>query len=197
MTYQSSLYPGIFYHIYNRGVNRENIFFEGRNYHHFLRLYIRYISPVADISAYCLLKNHFHLLIRMKDAEDPKEFNKSSGSIAFSNFFNAYAKAINNAYGRTGSLFQHPFGRIPITSQTYLVQIVRYIHFNAQKHHLTKDFRDWKYSSYRTLTSNQSTKLLREEVLCWFDGKEGFIASHEMENAEMAVSTFAPGDFDC
>jgi hypothetical protein len=55
-----------YYHICNRGNNRENLFVEDRNYRHFLKLYARYVAPVADTYAYCLLKNHFHVLVRIK-----------------------------------------------------------------------------------------------------------------------------------
>ncbi len=61
------LYSGQVYHIYNRGINRENIFIEDRNYYYFLELYSRHIVPVADTFAYSLLKNHFHLMVRIKD----------------------------------------------------------------------------------------------------------------------------------
>lgn len=61
-----------------------------------------------------------------------------SASNAFSNFFNAYAKAINKAYGRSGSLFRHPFGRLPVLTQTYLTRLVCYIHFNPQRHGLVR-----------------------------------------------------------
>jgi putative transposase len=104
------LYPGVFYHIYNRGNNRENIFREERNYTYFLHLYHRHITPIAETYAYCLLKNHFHLLIRVKDSTIGE-----TASQKFSNFFNAYSKAINLAYQRSGALFQRPFKRIPVT----------------------------------------------------------------------------------
>jgi REP element-mobilizing transposase RayT len=58
---------GLTYHIYNRGNNRENIFIEERNYRCFLQLYLKYIEPIAWTFAYCLLRNHFHLLVRIKD----------------------------------------------------------------------------------------------------------------------------------
>ena len=61
------LEPGTYYHIYNRGVNRENIFREERNYAYFLRLYSKHITPVAETFAYCLLRNHFHLLVRVRE----------------------------------------------------------------------------------------------------------------------------------
>ncbi len=62
-----------YYHIFNRGNNRENIFKEERNYRYFLKLYAKYIEPVADTFAYCLLPNHFHLLVRTKTVEELQE----------------------------------------------------------------------------------------------------------------------------
>jgi len=64
---------GKYYHIYNRGNNRENVFFEERNYHHFLNLYVKYIELVADTYSYCLLPNHFHLLVRIKTVKEQEE----------------------------------------------------------------------------------------------------------------------------
>ena len=58
--------PGAYYHIYNRGNNRENLLIEKRNYLYFLSLYAKHIEPVAATYAYCLLRNHFHLLIRVR-----------------------------------------------------------------------------------------------------------------------------------
>jgi putative transposase len=173
MVKRTLLIPGKYYHIFNRGINRENIFFEERNYHHFLKLYAKYITPIADTFAYCLLRNHFHLLIRIKEP-DPKGFQNPLGfkapSQAFSNLFNAYAKAINRAYQRTGSLFEHPFKRAHITSNTHSLQLVAYIHQNPQKHGFVEDFMEWPYSSYSILTSTKPTNLPREDVHAWFTG---------------------------
>jgi len=116
------LEPGKFYHIYNRGNNRENIFNEERNYAYFLKLYAFHVGPVVDTFAYCLLRNHFHLSLRVKDEKDLTGLQDLSGldpSQAFSNFFNAYAKSFNKAYHRTGALFQRPFGRIEVTTEAY------------------------------------------------------------------------------
>ena len=203
------LQPGVFYHIYNRGTNRENIFVEQRNYPYFLQLYVRHIGPVAETYAYCLLKNHFHVLVRIKDDPDPKGLKRPLGSMAFSNFFNAYAKAINKAYQRTGSLFQHPFGRIQVDSQAYLLQLVRYIHRNPQKHGLVSDFREWPYSSYHTIVETHEThethetlkvsetfRVCRDEGLSWFDNLKGFSDSHHVPLDEAALEPLAPGDFD-
>lgn len=61
---------GVFYHVYNRGINGEDLFKEARNYAYFLKLYAKYIPPVAETYAYCLLKNHFHLMIRVRSEEE-------------------------------------------------------------------------------------------------------------------------------
>jgi REP-associated tyrosine transposase len=202
MTSPSPLKPGVFYHIYNRGTNREDIFVQERNYRYFLQLYAKHVEPVAETYAYCLLKNHFHVLVRIKDMEeqDPKGFQKPLGSIAFSNFFNAYAKAINKAYERTGSLFQHPFGRIPVLTQSYLIQLVRYIHLNPQKHGLVSDFREWPYSSYQafveTLKVSETFRVYRDEVLGWFDDAQGFVAAHQIPIDDQVLAPLTPEDFD-
>ena len=65
--FEHAMTPGQYFHIYNRGNNGEDIFLEARNYAYFLKLYQKYICPIADTYAYCLLKNHFHFLIRIKD----------------------------------------------------------------------------------------------------------------------------------
>lgn len=61
---------GAFYHIYNRGNNRDNIFIQERNYTYFLNLWSKHTSPIAETWAYCLLRNHFHAAVYIKRKED-------------------------------------------------------------------------------------------------------------------------------
>ena len=158
------LQAGVIYHIYNRGVNSETIFREKRNYAYFINLYVRHIQPVADTYAFCLLPNHFHLLI------EPKKnlSGLSTPSQAFSNVFNAYAKYINIAYQRTGPLFERPFKRIPVKDSPYFLRLLVYIYQNPQRHGLIDDFRDWPYSSYDVLSGNQPTFIRRDVIWKWF-----------------------------
>jgi putative transposase len=65
-----ALQPGCYYHIYNRGNNRENIFFEKENYSYFLKLYFKHIESIADTYVYGLLQNHFHFLVKTKTVEE-------------------------------------------------------------------------------------------------------------------------------
>jgi len=200
------LHPGQYYHIYNRGNNRENIFREERNYSHFLKLYARHVEPVAETYAYCLLKNHFHVLVKIKSATDLTAADLTglqdlSGlsrnpSQAFSNLFNAYARAFNKAYQRTGALFQRPFGRSLVATNAYFTQLITYIHQNPQKHGFVTDFREWPYSSYHAQLSAKPTHLKRKEVLAWFEGAERFAQAHQRVVEEQQVAALAPDDFD-
>jgi putative transposase len=206
------LEPGKYYHIYNRGNNRENIFNEERNYTYFLKLYAYHVGSIADTFAYCLLRNHFHLFVRVKDLtgfptsgeisegrQSPVTNENLSGlnpSQAFSNFFNAYAKSFNKAYHRVGALFQRPFGRIEVTTVVYLFRLVTYIHQNPQRHGFIADFREWPYSSYHTLLSEKATYLKRQDVLEWFGGRDGLMAVHDQPFPEGLVAALAPEDFD-
>jgi len=89
--------PGYFYHVYNRGNNREKLFYKKENYIYFLKKYDYYLYDYLETQAYCLLPNHFHLLVRVREIKDlpGQEYVEGLISRHFSNFFNCYAKAIN------------------------------------------------------------------------------------------------------
>ena len=180
---------GYFYHIYNRGNNSEKIFFSEENYAYFLKLLTKYIFPVADIYAYCLLNNHFHILVRIKEkneieinklkfstVEKPKEV---SASRQFSHFLNAYSQAVNKKYARTGSLFEKRFERKRISDDHYLRQVILYINTNPLKHNLVEKPEDYKWSSYNSHISNAKTKLKRKEVIELFDDVDNFVLCHK------------------
>lgn len=209
------LQPGVYYHVYNRGNNREDLFIEKRNYLYFLTLYAKHIEPIAETYAYCLLRNHFHLLVRVKTEEEfrqtshhqtsqvletcdvssdtKKKFNPSQG---FANLFNAYAKAINKGYGRTGSLFEERFGRIPVTSASYFETLIFYIHYNPQKHGFVGDFHDWQWSSYQALVGTGNTRLKRDEVLGMFSGVKGFEEFHHGMVDEKKLAVLIDDEFE-
>ncbi|RJP46352.1 MAG: hypothetical protein C4583_19065 [Anaerolineaceae bacterium] len=231
MTSPSPLLFNNYYHIYVRGTNRENIFVQERNYTHFMNLYWKYIEPITDTFAYCLLRNHAHIMVRTKSQEEILEnkkilvktlkvslpnpgYDKQDSpanrgenlqrkplgsdyiSRQFSNFLNAYAKAINNAYSRTGSLFEHPFGRVLITSERQFWNVIAYIHKNPQKHKFVKDFRDWKYSSYGIILSEKRTSISRNEVMKWFGSKDDYLRMHEQWVEGANSHWLSEDDFD-
>jgi hypothetical protein len=117
-----------------------------------------------------------------------------SPSQIFGNLCNAYAKAINKAYGRTGSLFEHPFGRIPVTSDGYFMNMVTYIHRNPQKHGFVDDFRDWPYSSYDAILLEKPTRVQRIVVLEWFGGLDNFLVEHQQAPNEVLITHLIGND---
>jgi REP element-mobilizing transposase RayT len=175
------------YHIWNRGVNHSTIFRQDENYRYFLKLYVHHIEPVAETFAYCLLPNHFHLLVHTRTDLDQREYRqKVQGdptgylppSQAFSNLFNAYVRAYNRRFNRSGGLFEDRFGRKPVQTDAYLAQLVIYVHQNPVKHGLVDDLRDWRYSSYDALANGRPSRLNRNEVISWFGSESNFVASH-------------------
>ncbi|MCP2026929.1 REP element-mobilizing transposase RayT [Flavobacterium sp. HSC-32F16] len=170
---------GQYYHVYNRGNNSENIFIEERNYNYFLGKVKKYILPIADIYAYCLLKNHFHIVLRIKDKIDLPEKFKEKIHLSFSNLFNSYSKSINKAYDRTGSLFQEHLQRNRIENEEYLKQLILYVHLNPVKHKFCKDFQLYRHSSYRSYLSNKPSNIDRDFIIKLFNDLENFIFCHD------------------
>ena len=200
---------GKFYHIYNRGVNSCDLFVEPSNYEHFLNLYDKYISLVADTYAWVLMKNHFHLLVRIKEEkeigylsgktlsgyettervgaapsavhnpEDGFKLKRYTPVHQFSHLFNAYAQAYNKRYGRIGSLFIHPFKRKLIEDKDYFRNLVIYIHNNPVHHGFTEHAMDYPWSSYLTCISIKPTRLQRDAVMGWFDNEANFRIAHD------------------
>ncbi|MEI2688414.1 MAG: transposase [Anaerolineae bacterium] len=139
------LISGEYYHVYNRGNNRQDIFFERANYIFFVRRLRKYLIgpttfPWVTIVAYCLMPNHFHLLVQLHDAL----FSRRMQHHAIS-----YTKAINERYQRVGALYQGQFRAIHIDSNDYLLHLSRYIHLNPVAAHLVQRPEDWEYSSFR------------------------------------------------
>ncbi len=183
-----------YYHIYNCGINGENLFRDEENYEYFLRLYDKHITPIADTYAWCLMKNHFHLLIKIKNLtgfENLSGFKKIKPPHQyFSNLFNAYSKAINKRYNRHGSLFERPFKRKGIDSKEYLQTVVVYIHNNPVHHGFVNNAADWPWSSYATCISSEPTKLKRKEVIEMFDGMDNFKYVHQQKMELIEVERF-------
>lgn len=187
------LEPGNYYHIYNRGNNGEKIFFEDANYSYFLQLYQKYISPVASTLAWCLMRNHFHFLVYLKEEKEIDKTNlkystrTESSTIdhsrQFSHLFNSYTQAVNKKYSRTGSLFDKPFKRKRITSEDYLRKLVFYIHNNPVHHSVAENIFSYAWSSYHEFLREEETIVESKEVLELFDDLENFLIYHRKEHS--------------
>jgi putative transposase len=172
---------GEYYHIYNRGHNRQLIFFERENYLFFLRRVRKYLigepqtsdvsktsEVCATIVAYCLMPNHFHLLIRPHDDQLSRRMQRFSIS---------YTKAMNKRYDRVGALFQGQFRALHIERDEYLLHLSRYIHLNPTAGGLVKRAQDWEFSSYREYIGLRRGTLPRPAiVLSQFPDQEAYRA---------------------
>lgn len=207
-----------YYHIYNRGNNGETIFRNRENYLYFLRLYLQHFYIMAETFAYCLLPNHFHFVVWIRSRAEIEAFVEKTPRVlrisgqgsseqtlgvsdvptpsqAFGNLCNAYAKAVNNRYGRTGSLLEHPFGRIPVTTDAYFYNLITYVHRNPQKHGIVDDFRDWPYSSYDAILHDKPTRVCKTAVLEWYGGSDQFKEVHQTAPDEAPLQKWL-GDID-
>ncbi len=138
--------PEAYYHIYNRGNNRQQIFFQQENYFYFLKGIKRYLLPAADIIAYCLMPTHYHLMVRVKQTSGV--LTNPEVSAGMMKLSVSYTKAINKRFARVGVLFQGPFQAKPILNSRHLLHLCRYIHANPVKDGLVANPSDWPYSNY-------------------------------------------------
>ena len=174
------LCAGEYYHLYNRGNNRGRIFYERENYVFFLRRLRKYLIPVLDIVAYCLMSTHYHLLVLLKEADLSHRMQLFSIS---------YTKAMNKRYDRVGALFQGSFRAIHVNQNNYLVHLSRYIHLNPVVAGLVERPEDWEFSSYREYIGVRSGTLPAPEiVLSQFPSREvyqEFVESYTAREREI------------
>lgn len=184
--------PDHFYHIFNRGNNKQSVFNNEDNYKYFLTKLNDYSRPVLDIYAYCLMPNHFHLVIKVKSEIELEKFSQTTSkrktfhnglhakdkivSKQIAKLLSAYTQAFNKRNNRSGSLFDSPFKRKRIDSETYLRNSVIYIHQNPKD--IGENYKTYKYSSYTKILSNSLTTVKRQEVIELFDDLDNFKYLH-------------------
>ena len=131
---------GNYYHLYNRGNDRQKIFRERENYLFFLRRARKYFTDRVEVIAYCLMPNHYHFLVHLLT----DDLSASMHRLALS-----YSKAFNTRFDRAGSLFAGPFGARLVLNTEYLVHLSSYIHLNPVAAGLVAQAEHWEFSSYR------------------------------------------------
>ena len=175
------------YHIYNQGNNRKRIFFNKRNYELFKNKIKIFINPYADIIAWCLMPNHFHLMILVKDVElvygeksKKRTLNQSIGIL-----LRSYTRVINAENQLTGALFRQTTKASSINSiksfqpnfwkskiaifnmlpeNQYPQICFNYIHHNPVKAGLVRKDIDWEFSSARDYANLRSNGLVNKQV---------------------------------
>lgn len=152
---------GSFYHLYNRGNQRGKLFFSTENYLYFLRKTRTELLPFADILAYCLMPNHYHFLIRLKDHEnaDVSKFARKIGTLQSS-----YTRAIQKERDLRGSLFQQKAKAKLLEDEYQLFICFHYIHQNPLKAGLIKTLGEWPYNSFLDYAGMREGTLINQEV---------------------------------
>jgi len=156
-----------YYHIYNRGVNKQTIFHTDDDYRYFLSLFERYLSATPqknshqyaypwlhqdiEVLSFCLMSNHFHLLVKQKTTHGITQLMRCLAT--------AYSMYFKNTHHTTGHIFESQFKASLIQDEAYIMHISRYIHLNP------KDYERWPYSSYLAYLGQTSPQWLRPQAL--------------------------------
>ncbi|NUN70203.1 MAG: transposase [Bacteroidetes bacterium] len=135
-----------FFHVYNRGADRAAIFFQERHYLDFVQRMKNAVDPqVLEIVAFCLMPNHYHLILYQKIPYAIPAFIRA--------VCEGYVKSVNLQYFRTGHLFEGRYRIKPITADEYLLHLARYIHRNPIRARLVTAVEAWQHSNYQCCIS--------------------------------------------
>ncbi|MEX0621928.1 MAG: transposase [Candidatus Woykebacteria bacterium] len=198
------------YHVYNRGVEKRRIFLDDQDYRVFLHLLKFYLEPNAnpekhpltdltgfvpnrvrpistlsgeiDLFCYCLMPNHFHLMVRQKGKEGMKKLLLRLST--------TYSMYFNRRYNRVGHLFQGPYRATLVDNDNYLLHLSRYIHQNPS---LTKGFlAEYPYSSYPIYIGERKASWINTQpILSLFEpAKLGNLNLNKYSNYKDFVETY-------
>jgi REP element-mobilizing transposase RayT len=159
MNNDREFYKNTFHHLYNRGANKNKIFFEREDYLFFLRKIKQYkTSFEIDILCYCLMPNHFHIFV--KQLTDNKTIGKFVGSL-----INSYTKSINKKYNRSGVLFESGTKNKIINNESYFKWVCKYILVNPVQAKLVNIINDWEFSSARDYLNVRKGELNNKKII--------------------------------
>lgn len=154
-----------FFHVIIQGHKKEYIFKEKRYIYEYINLIKRYIKETnISIVAYCMMNNHGHFLVQVENVYELSRLMHKVNT--------AYARYYNYIMGnRVGYVFRDRFLSEPITNHRYLVECIKYIHYNPVKANIVRKCSQYKFSSY-----NLFCKKLHEKNL------ENFLSEEDYEN---------------
>jgi putative transposase len=135
-------YPGALYHITTRGNGRQRIFKDHQDRHYFLDLLYQVRKRFHFIChAYCLMDNHYHLIIETPEGNLSRGMRQLNG---------CYTQKFNVRHKKTGHVFEGRYKAIIVEKDNYLLELSRYVVLNPLRAHMVENLEDWKWSSYRS-----------------------------------------------
>jgi REP element-mobilizing transposase RayT len=150
--------PGHYYHVYNRGAHKLEIFRARKDYHFLLKLVKEQTQKLQiSVIAYCLMPNHYHFLFRQNGEREI--------SVLMQAIFNVYSKAFNTQHGHSGTLFEGPFKAIWVDRLEYLLHLCRYIHRNPLEAGLVTHPEQWEYSNYREFVGKRAGVMVDKDFV--------------------------------
>jgi REP element-mobilizing transposase RayT len=187
LEFKMKFLPDNIYHIYNQGNNHQDIFLNDEDYLIFLRMLRKHIHSNTEIIAWCLMPNHFHLLVYTDERSCERikqgglEIEKLTNGIR--KLLSGYARVFNKRYNRMGSVFRQKTKAKNVAEsdwvvkhnfslQDYCSRCFDYIHQNPVVSALVKQQEDWKYSSYCDYAGLRNGTLCNKELAakyCGFD----------------------------
>jgi REP element-mobilizing transposase RayT len=162
---------GEYYHIYNRGNNKNDIFLDDQDFNYFVSKVRQNLFPEENtkfrsqplpkgtfsLIAYCLMPNHFHLLIRQNT-------NLPTSKLIL-RICTSYSKYFNKKYEKVGHLFQDQFKQVLIDDNNYLRWLSAYIHQNPKVAGLTEKPSEYRWSSYQEFVGDRGSNLCEKEII--------------------------------
>ena len=154
---------GSYYHVYNRGNRKSEIFLDNRDYMRFLDKIAEYKDEHGvKILCFCLMPNHYHLLVQQTEQTPLTKFMLALAT--------SYSKYFNKKYNEVGRLFQERFRAIEVANDEYLLHLTKYIHLNPTK--LRKDAREYKWSSLPSYVSDTNDLVTDPSFVLEYFAKE-------------------------
>lgn len=164
------------YHIVLKGINSEQIFFDEDDCFSFMNVLKSSCANYdALLYAFCIMNNHVHLLIKFNQNNMPQMFKSFGASFVF---------RYNKKYNRSGSLFNGRYYSKAVNDDTYLLTVLKYIHFNPVSAKLCAKPDDWKWSSYSEYIYNNSI-YVQTDFIYGIISREQFLELHTNEDNDI------------
>ncbi|HRY32778.1 MAG TPA: transposase [Bacteroidales bacterium] len=169
---------GYYYHVFNRAVGDENLFYGPGDYKEFKKHIKNQLGAHGSILCYCLMPNHYHLLFHVADNQEVNV--KKAIPEAIRQLEIKHAQRINFERDRKGTLFMRPYKRICVTTEGNLFRLFHYIHLNPVHHGISESYENYKWSSFSEICLGSSNIIDYEEVIELFQDLDNFRESHKI-----------------